>query len=90
MFDFRFDTAWSPPEPVFAALAERPECADLEIEIRSFDEGWNFAYRARISDGCFSSEDVEPTAEIYEEVYGETCLDVADEDADDTTGRAMI
>ncbi|MFD1911815.1 hypothetical protein [Halodurantibacterium flavum] len=90
VFDFRFDTAWSPPEPVFAALAERPECADLEIEIRRFDEGWNFAYRARIADGCFSSEDVEPTPEIYEEVYGETCLDVADEDADDTTGPAMI
>lgn len=68
--DFRFDTAWSPPEPVFEALAERPECADLEIIIRGFDEGWFFAYRARISDGCYDVEDAELSDDFCREVYG--------------------
>lgn len=70
MFEFRFATAWSPPDPVFAALAERPECEGLDIAISGFDEGWNFAYRASIADGCYMAEEVEPTAEFYADVYG--------------------
>lgn len=84
VFDFRFDTAWSPPDPVFAALAERPECADLEIAISGFDEGWNFAYRAGIADGCYVAEEVEPTAALYAEVYGEPW----DGGSDEEEGRA--
>ena len=89
MFDFRFDTAWSPPDPVFAALAERPECAGLEISISGFDEGWNFAYRASIADGCYVAEEVEPTAELCAEVYGEpwdSGLDKEDGQAAQATG----
>ncbi|MFC7706190.1 hypothetical protein ACFQXB_18570 [Plastorhodobacter daqingensis] len=58
------------------------------IEIRGFDEGWLFAYRARISGGCYDSEDVEPTPEFYAEVYGEACPTAADEEEDEATGPA--
>lgn len=90
-FEFRFDTAWSPPEPVFAALADRPECASLEITIRGFDEGWLFAYRASIADGCYDAESVEPSREFYAEVYGEPCIDEDDEGEDEgpVPGAAM-
>ncbi len=88
-FEFRFDTAWAPPEPVFAALADRPECADLEISIRGFDEGWLFAYRASIADGCYDAESVEPTREFYAEVYGESCFNEDDEDEGPVPG-AMV
>ncbi|RWR25494.1 hypothetical protein D2T29_22030 [Sinirhodobacter populi] len=71
--DFSFDKAWSPPEPIFAALAKRPECADLSISIRSFDEGWLFAFSGVISKDCYLGETVEPTPEFYEEVYGFAC-----------------
>ncbi len=78
-FEFRFDTAWSPPESVFAALADRPECAGLEITIRGFDKGWLFAYRAEISCGTFDIESTAPTPELYAEIYGEPCADEDEE-----------
>lgn len=90
LLDFRFDTAWSPPEPVFEVLAGRPECAELEIEIRGFDEGWNFAYRGRISDGCYDAEDVEPSDDFFVDVYGEACRTTDDDEEDVATGPAII
>lgn len=86
--EFRFDTAWSPPEPVFAALADRPECEDLRIDIQGFDEGWLFAYRAEISCGIFDIESIPPTPELYAEIYGEPCEDAEGEDP--VSGTAMI
>ena len=77
--DFSFDTAWSPPEPIFAALANRPECADLSISIRSFDEGWLFAFAGVISRGQYLGAEAAPTPAFYKEVYGISCND-ADED----------
>lgn len=77
--DFSFDTAWSPPEPIFAAMADRLECADLEISIRSFDEGWLFAFSGVISEGCYLGATVAPTPEFYEQVYGVAC-DVGDDE----------
>jgi hypothetical protein len=80
--DFSIDTAWSPPEPIFAALARRPECAELDIAVRCFDEGWMFACRGVISGGHFLLADVEPDPSIYEEVYGVPCTpEEDDEDA---------
>lgn len=78
VFEFRFDTAWSPPEPVFAALADRPECNDLHITIRGFDEGWGFAYRAEIADGIYNDWSVEPSPSFHAEVYGPSCLSADD------------
>ena len=57
-FEFRFDTAWSPPEPIFATLADRPECEDLRIDIQGFNEGWLFAYRAEVSCGFYDIESI--------------------------------
>lgn len=79
--DLSFDTAWSPPEPIFAAIADRPECAGLEITIRSFDEGWLFAFSGVISRGRYLGETVAPTPEFYEQVYGVACE--TDDDAED-------
>ena len=65
--------AWSPPEPIFAAMADRPECADLEISIRSFDEGWLFAFSGVISRGRYLGGTVAPSPDFYEQVYGVAC-----------------
>lgn len=71
LLEFTFDTAWSPPEPVFEALAKRDEVKGLDIKIAAFDEGWGFAYIAKIGDGYCMSQDLEATDELYERVYGE-------------------
>lgn len=86
-FEFRFDTAWSPPEPVFAALADRPECEDLRIDIQGFDEGWLFAYRAEICCGTYDIESIDPTPDLYAEIYGESCVD---EDEAPLPGAVLI
>jgi hypothetical protein len=79
VFEFVFQTAWSVPEPVFEKLAEK--WPGLEIDIVSFDEGWNFAWRGRCSDGVFAGDGVEPTNEVYFEVYHEAPYE--DEEGDE-------
>ena len=81
LLDFSIDTAWSPPEPIFEALATRPECAELSIAIRSFDEGWMFACTGVISQGRYLGAVVKPTPAFYEEVYGSACP-VSEDDED--------
>ena len=88
-FEFRFDTAWSPPEPVFAALADRPECEDLRIDIQGFDEGWLFAYRAEISCGFCDIESTTPTPELYAQIYGESSVDEDDEGSAPVSGDIL-
>jgi hypothetical protein len=67
---FSFQTAWSFPAPVFAALAR--VFPSLNFDLVCFDEGWNFAGR-----GAFNpTEGQEPFAtcdantELFEAVYG--------------------
>lgn len=67
---FFFDTAWSPPRPIFDALAERDEVSTLTFEITAFDEGWNFAYVGTISHGHHLGELVEATQALHDAVYG--------------------
>lgn len=67
---FCFDTAWSPPEPIFDALAERDEVKNLHLNITAFDEGWNFAYVATISNGHHLGQMVDATDALHEVVYG--------------------
>jgi len=88
-FEFRFDTAWSPPEPIFAALADRPECEDLRIDIQGFDEGWGFAYRAEVSGGGFDIESIHPTPELYGAIYGQPWVDEDDGGKDDAPAASM-
>lgn len=68
MMEFRFDTAWSPPEPIFWELSRL--YPKLRWDIKSFDEGHLYAMKGLIENGEGSYEEVEATPEIYEEVYG--------------------
>jgi len=69
-YEFRFDTAWSPPTPVFEVLAGRPEMKDIQLGTIAFDEGWNFAWMGAIKDGVFEEAPLEATKERYALVYG--------------------
>lgn len=80
----KFDTAWSPPEPIFVALATREEVRGLKFDIKAFDEGWCFAYVAAIEGGHFLGEGVKATPELYELVYGRKPEIDEDEDEGET------
>jgi hypothetical protein len=61
----------APPTPVLYALTEqRPQL--LHIEVKSFDEGWNFACHGTFEGGSGDLEDVEPTKRFAREVYAPT------------------
>jgi hypothetical protein len=67
---FEFQTAWSFPAPIFDALTAR--YPTLTFDLKVFDEGWNFAMQGQL--GAVVSDPlktVEPTAALYEAVYGE-------------------
>lgn len=66
--EFRFDTAWSPPVPVFEALTARYPA--LVFELVCFDEGWGFAGQGRFFAGLNEFETEEATNELYYQVYG--------------------
>lgn len=69
-FEFIFDTAWSTPEPIFEALADRSDMRNLVIIIHAFDEGWNFAFVGSIRNGQFLGKTLEASDELYRVVYG--------------------
>lgn len=68
--ELKFDTAWSPPEPIFAAIAEK--FPDLRIIGACFDEGWNFACGIKIGDGDCVILDApnDHMDQLYAFVYG--------------------
>lgn len=67
--EFLFDTAWSPPEPIFFKLAfVNPE---LNFKIWSFDDGWNFACQGELQAGENTYQCEDATDELYRLVYGE-------------------
>lgn len=66
--EFMFDTAWSTPEPIWDALAEK--FPTLFFDIVGFDEGWNFAVKGTIEDGENYITVYEANANIYEQTYG--------------------
>jgi hypothetical protein len=85
---YTHDTAWSFPEPIYEALAER--FPSLRIYVACFDEGWNFAGR-----GCFNPgpddqpfDTGEATDQIYEEVYGSPPERFDDEEPEVTPATA--
>jgi hypothetical protein len=53
--EFYFETAWSCPEPIFHALAQR--FPTLAGTIFALDEFWNFGFVGSISAGCFSGSE---------------------------------
>ncbi len=78
--EFKFDTAWSVPEPIFAKLATM--FPTLEVKFTAFDEGWNFAVEGKIEDGSAFIKEVEATKELYEHVYGEPYESDEDEEGE--------
>lgn len=86
-FCFKFDTAWSPPEPVFEKMAE--EFPKLDFSVLAFDEGWGYAYEGIGCNGEFQAKELKATAELYALVYGEE-PEVYDEDDDDDDVEDII
>lgn len=68
IFEFQFDTAWSPPEPIFHKWAEMFPA--LNIDVVAFDEGWGFAYDISITNGELEGGEVDADDDLYELVYG--------------------
>lgn len=68
-FEFLFNTAWSPPEPIFLELSRiYPE---IRFDISSFDQCWNFGCQGYYLNGVSHYGCGEATPELYEAVYGE-------------------
>ena len=64
-----FDTAWSPPIPVFDKMVDM----GYEINARYLDEGWG--YIGEYTDGDdWSTTDVESVVEDYPELDEEFCI----------------
>lgn len=66
--EFMFDTAWSPPIPVFAKMAE--EFPELEFEIAYYDEGGAFAGSVHMEGGRYENVGYEPSNAMFRQVYG--------------------
>ena len=75
--EFRFETAWSFPAPIFDALAK--EFPELNIDVAGFDEGHCFCVIAQYGSGInvvkYNEEKCDPendpfSAGIYERAYG--------------------
>jgi TPR repeat protein/DNA-binding IscR family transcriptional regulator len=82
-FTMRFDTAWSVPEPIFKAIAE--QYPSLTLTGYAFDELWRFAAAITVKNGSAIIEEVEPTQELYERVYGVP----PDEEPDDSVVQTL-
>ncbi|MDX6480316.1 MAG: hypothetical protein QOG85_826 [Gaiellaceae bacterium] len=81
---FKFETAWSVPEPILRKLAELHET--LTFDLVAFDEGWNFGGVGQFNGRHdFRVEKELATAEMYERVYGRK-PDIDDDDEASPTG----
>ena len=80
-FVFKFETAWSFPEPIFRKLAEMYR--ELTFAIIAFDEGGNFACEGEFNgrDDYRASKEL-ATPAMYERVYGRH--PDADDDSEDS------
>ena len=86
-FIFKFETAWSFPEPVFKMLAEQHP--SLVFDVTSFDEGWCFGAIGQFNGRSdFRAAKELATDELYEEVYGrKPDVDDEDDEDDETSGE---
>jgi len=57
-YECRFDTAWSPPKPVYVKLAEL--FPNLCFEINGWDDQLNFDFQATVRDGAFNIQYDDP------------------------------
>jgi hypothetical protein len=63
VYECRFESAWSPPEPVYVKLAET--FPRLSFEISGGDDMLNFDFEATARDGAFSIQYGDPTREGF-------------------------
>jgi hypothetical protein len=72
-YEFKFDTAWAPPIPVFDAVTDR--FPNLKFDVAWFDEGWCHAGLGVIGrdnpDASMGELMVDADDAIFERVYGE-------------------
>lgn len=69
LFEFKFETAWSFPTPIFAKLAD--DYPELTFDIATFDEGHNFAGVGQFGNMAAPPFSIcEATNDLYERVYG--------------------
>lgn len=78
--EFHFETAWSPPRPIFRKFAEM--YPHVQFYGMAFDEGWNFQSNIVGFNGFAATEDVKATKEGYQYVYGKPYTD-EDEESED-------
>ncbi|MFD2232867.1 hypothetical protein [Phaeospirillum tilakii] len=67
-YEFRFDTAWGFPTPIFRRLAA--DFPELTFECACFDALANFGALGRFGNGVCTFAETEPTEALYERVYG--------------------
>ena len=63
VYECRFETAWSPPEPVYVKLAEN--FPQLYFEISGMDDQLNFDFEATARHGAFSIQYGDPNREGF-------------------------
>jgi hypothetical protein len=74
-YECRFETAWSPPEPVYVKLAEMfPNSC---FEINGWDDQLNFDFQATVRDGAFNIRYDDPNREGFWKMDSDRQLDHA-------------
>ncbi len=71
-YECRFETAWSPPEPLYVKLAEM--FPNLRFDVDGFDDQLNFDFQATIHDGAFSIHYDDPCREGFWTGADSDCL----------------
>lgn len=81
-FTFKFETAWSFPEPIFRKLEQ--VYPDLVFDVAAYDEGSNFGCRGQFNGRRdYRCDKSLATEELYERVYGYPIEKYDDEDEDE-------
>lgn len=75
--EFHFETAWSPPAPVFRKFAKM--YPHVQFVGFAFDEGWNFEAEIVAFNGFCATEKRKATKEVYEYVYRKPYVEEPDE-----------
>lgn len=77
--EFHFETAWSPPRPIFRKFAAM--YPHVQFHGMAFDEGWNFQANIVGFNGFAATENVKATKEGYRYVYGKDYVEDDEEAA---------
>jgi hypothetical protein len=84
--EFSLGTAWATPERVWDRIADT--FPDVAVSVVGFEEAWHFAVTGEIAGGRNGVREVEPTAELYERVYGQPYVEEDAGEEDEPAGEA--